>query len=107
MARHLYRLGAWAFERRRTVMALWTVVLAGVIAGAAAFGGTTNDKFTVPGTESQEAQELLEERYPAASGTYARIVFAAPDGERLTDRENQEAVRATLAQAGRAEIGRA
>ena len=72
MAKYLYRLGAWAFERRRIVAAAWTFALAAVIAAAVGFGGTTNDKFTVPGTESQEAQELLEERYPAASGTYAR-----------------------------------
>jgi putative drug exporter of the RND superfamily len=103
MATYLYRLGAWAFRRRRTVVALWGLVLAGVIASAVAFGGTTNDKFSVPGTESQEAQELLEQRYPAASGTYARIVFAAPEGESLSDKDNQEAVRATLAAASEAQ----
>ena len=103
MATYLYRLGAWAFRRRRTVVGLWVLVLAGVIASAMAFGGTTNDKFTVPGTESQEAQELLEERYPAASGTYARIVFAAPEGESLTDPENKAAVRATMARAAEAQ----
>jgi RND superfamily putative drug exporter len=103
MATYLYRLGAWAFRRRRTVAALWTLVLAGVIAGAMAFGGTTNDKFTVPGTESQEAQQLLEERYPEASGTYARIVFAAPEGEKLTDPEHKAAVRETLALATEAQ----
>ena len=102
MATHLYRLGAWAFKRRRTVAALWALVLAGVIASAVAFGGTTNDKFTVPGTESQEAQELLEQRYPAASGTYARIVFEAPAGESLTDAENKAAVEQTLAGAAKA-----
>jgi RND superfamily putative drug exporter len=96
MATYLYRLGAWAFRRRRTVAAGWALVLAAVLASAFAFGGTTNDKFTVPGTESQEAQELLEQRYPEASGTYARIVFAAPEGERLTDPDNQAAVRETL-----------
>jgi hypothetical protein len=32
MATHLYRLGGWAFRRRKTVLALWAVVLAGVIA---------------------------------------------------------------------------
>ncbi len=52
---------------------------------AAAFGGTKNNKFEVPGTESQQAQELLEQRYPAASGSYARVVFAAPEGETLKD----------------------
>ena len=60
------------------------------------FGEQTNDKFSVPGTESQEAQDLLEAKFPAASGTSARIVFAAPEGEKLTDPENQAAVQATL-----------
>jgi RND superfamily putative drug exporter len=96
MATRLYRLGGWAFDRRRTVLGLWALVLTAVIAGALAFGGPTNDKFSVPGTESQEAQDLLEAKFPAASGTYARIVFAAPKGERLTDPANQAAVRATL-----------
>jgi len=102
MATHLYRLGGWAFRRRKTVLALWAAVLAAVIASAMAFGGPTNDKFSVPGTESQEAQDLLEAKFPAASGTYARIVFAAPEGEKLTDSENKAAVRATLEQASHA-----
>ena len=51
MATYLYRLGAWAFERRRVVAGLWALALAGVIAAAMAFGGGTNDKFSVPGTE--------------------------------------------------------
>jgi RND superfamily putative drug exporter len=103
MATYLYRLGAWAFERRRAVAALWTLALAGVIAAAVAFGGSTNDKFSVPGTESQEAQELLEARYPAASGTSARIVFSAPEGEKLTDPANKALVEETMARAAGAQ----
>ena len=99
MANRLFRLGGWAFEHRKRVVALWALVLVGVIAAAAAFGGKTNDKFSVPGTESQEAQELLEQKYPAASGTYARLVFAAPKGEKLTDAENKAGVEASLAKA--------
>jgi RND superfamily putative drug exporter len=102
MATHLYRLGGWAFRRRRTVLALWGVLLAAVIAAAVMFGGSTNDKFSVPGTESQQAQDLLEAKFPAASGTYARVVFAAPKGEKLTDPENKAAVEATMQKAARA-----
>jgi RND superfamily putative drug exporter len=99
MATLLYRLGGWSFRRRWTVLALWGVLLAGVIASAAAFGGTTNDKFSVPGTESQDAQDLLEAKYPAASGTYARVVFKAPEGQKVTDAENKTAIEATLGKA--------
>jgi len=97
MTTHLKRLGDWAFTHRKTVVASWLAVLAVVIGCAVAFGGTTNDKFTVPGTESQQAQELLEQKFPAASGTYARIAFAAPAGEKLSDPANKAAVKETLA----------
>jgi uncharacterized membrane protein YdfJ with MMPL/SSD domain len=103
MATFLYRLGGWAFERRGRVIAAWIVVLGLVVASAAAFSGKTNDKFTVPGTESQRAQELLEQKYPAASGAYARMVFAAPEGQKLTDQKNHDAVMASLAQTKKAE----
>ena len=99
MATRLHRLGGWAFEHRWRVVGIWALVLVAVVASAAAFGGKTNDKFSVPGTESQEAQELLEAKYPAASGTYARLVFAAPEGEKLTDASNKAAVEASLAKA--------
>ena len=77
MATYLYKLGRWSHDRRRIVVAFWLVVLLAVGACAAAFSGQTNNKFEVPGTESQQAQQLLEAKYPAASGTYARVVFAA------------------------------
>jgi RND superfamily putative drug exporter len=103
MATYLYRLGGWAFQNRRKVLGAWIVVLGLVVASAAAFSGQTNDKFSVPGTESQQAQDLLEQKYPAASGASARMVFAAPEGEKLTDQENRDAVEASLAQAKKAD----
>ena len=103
MATYLYRLGGWAFRRRRTVLLAWITVLGLVVASAAAFSGQTNSKFSVPGTESQQAQDLLEQKFPGAGGASARMVFAAPKGEKLTDKKNKEAVEASLAQAKQAE----
>jgi uncharacterized membrane protein YdfJ with MMPL/SSD domain len=103
MATYLYRLGGWTFQHRRKVLGAWVVVVALVVASAAAFSGKTNDKFTVPGTESQQAQELLEQKYPAASGAYARMVFMAPKGEKLTDQKNKDAVMASLTQTKQAQ----
>jgi uncharacterized membrane protein YdfJ with MMPL/SSD domain len=99
MAKHLYRLGGWAFDRRRLVLTLWLVVLLGVIASAMAFKGRTTDKFVVPGTESQRAQDLLQEKFPIAAGANARVVFAVPEGEKLTDPANRAAVTASLEEA--------
>jgi putative drug exporter of the RND superfamily len=97
MASYLHRLGGWAFDNRWTVLVGWVVVLIAVGACAAAFAGETNDEFTVPGTESQEAQDLLEARFPAASGATARMVFEAPAGESLTEPGNEAALTETLA----------
>jgi RND superfamily putative drug exporter len=102
MATYLYKLGRWSYDRRRLVVGLWLAVLVAVGACAAAFSGQTNNKFEVPGTESQQAQELLEQRYPEASGTYARVVFAAPEGESLNEGSWKAGVDATLAEASKA-----
>ena len=102
MARHLYRLGGWAFDRRRSVLAGWLVLLALVFGAAAAFSGKTTNAFSVPGTESQQAQDLLDKKFPGAGGGTARMVFAAPAGESLMDPDNRAAVEASLAKAAKA-----
>jgi RND superfamily putative drug exporter len=86
MATYLYRLGGWAYRRRRRVLAAWILVVALVGAAAATFGGQTDNSFTVPGTESQRAQDLLEKKFPGAGGASARVVYKAPEGERSTTR---------------------
>ena len=103
MATYLHRLGGWAFTHRKRVLGIWALVLVAVFACASAFSGETNDGFEVPGTESQQAQELLEGKYPAASGDQARMVFTAPEGTTLADPANQDAIQASLAQAAKGE----
>jgi putative drug exporter of the RND superfamily len=103
VATYLYRLGGWAFDNRRGVLAGWLAVLAVVIACAAAFSGQFSTKFEVPGTESQRAHDLLHEKYPGAGGASARVVFAAPEGEKLADPANREAVMESVAKAGKAD----
>lgn len=102
MATYLFRLGRWSHDHRRAVLTLWLAILIGVGTLAATLGGTKNNKFEVPGTESQQAQELLEQRYPAASGSYARVVFAAPEGQTLKSADNRAAMTATLDEASHA-----
>jgi putative drug exporter of the RND superfamily len=103
VATYLYRLGGWAFDNRRKVLLGWLAVFAVVAAGAAAFSGTFSTKFEVPGTESQRAQDLLHEKYPGAGGASARVVFAAPRGEALTDPANRAAVMESVAKARQAD----
>jgi RND superfamily putative drug exporter len=75
----LDKLVRWSYHRRRRVLALWiaAVVAASALAGAA--GGSTKIDFTVPGSDSAEAMELLEERFPRFAGGTVDVVYAAAD----------------------------
>lgn len=99
MATFLYRLGRFAFRRRRLVAAVWLAILAAVIAGATTLSGPTSDTFSIPGTPSQKAFDLLGERFPEASagGATARVVFAAPDGQALSDQGHRATVERAVA----------
>ncbi|MEU5607185.1 MMPL family transporter [Streptomyces sparsogenes] len=98
MATFLYRIGRWAFRRRRLVGGLWLVALVLAIAAAAMAPAGEEEDLSMPGTESQKAFDLLDERFPQSNsqGAEARLVFRAPDGQRVTARENKAAVEDTL-----------
>jgi len=100
MATVLYRLGRFAFRRRWLVTGLWLAVLAAALAGAATLSGSTSDTFRIPGTPSQQAIDLLQERFPQASagGATARVVFAAPAGQQLTAPATKAAVERIVAE---------
>ncbi len=85
MSVYLYRIARFAFHRRRWVLAAWLVVLVGVIAVAGASGGKTNDNFTIPGTEAQNAANELSAKLPAFAGGSTQLVFAAKAGTTVTD----------------------
>jgi RND superfamily putative drug exporter len=98
MASFLYRLGRFAYRRRWLVAGLWVAVLIAALAGAATLSGPTSDAFRIPGTQSQKAIDLLQERFPQASadGATARLVFAAPEGQQLTSTANRGAIEQVL-----------
>jgi putative drug exporter of the RND superfamily len=98
----LYRLGRGAFRRRKTVLVLWLGLLVLMGFAASRLGEGTTDSFDIPGMESVEALELLNERFPEAAddGAIARVVFVAPAGETLNDPDNQATVTGAVAALG-------
>ncbi|MFJ2589436.1 MMPL family transporter [Streptomyces sp. NPDC087538] len=94
MATFLYKLGRLAFRRRRYVALVWVALLALAGFGAASASTATSSSFSIPGTEAQRAFDLLEQRFPGASadGASARVVFKAPDNEKMTDPANKAEV---------------
>jgi putative drug exporter of the RND superfamily len=98
VATFLYRIGRWAFRRRRLVGGLWLGALLLAVAAAAMAPAGEEEDLSMPGTESQKAFDLLDERFPQSNsqGAEARLVFRAPDGQRVTADENKAAVEDAL-----------
>ncbi len=85
----------WSFQHRRLVLMLWIGVLLGVGAISASAGTHYRSVFSLPGTDSQRAIDLLGREFPAASGENASIVLHARSGT-LRDPQVQAAATAML-----------
>jgi putative drug exporter of the RND superfamily len=96
MARFLDRLGRAAARRKWLTIGVWALIAVLLFAWGRAAGGKTVDVYTIPDAESQKAQDLLEERFPAQSGGTASVVFQTRNGT-LTDPTNQAAIAQTEA----------
>lgn len=93
----LARWASFAVRRRWRVLGAWVllIVLLGVTGVAA--GGDFTDNFSLPGTESQRATDLLEERFPSQAGDSATMVFQAPAG--INDPTVRQQIDGVLAEA--------
>ncbi|MFD7817977.1 MMPL family transporter [Streptomyces sp. NPDC059785] len=102
MATFLYKLGRLAFRRRHFVALIWVALLALAGVGAASAPTAGDSSFSIPGTEAQKAFDLLEERFPGSSadGATARVVFQAPDGQKMADAANKSAVEKAVSELG-------
>ncbi|MGD0560965.1 MAG: MMPL family transporter, partial [Streptosporangiaceae bacterium] len=92
MSTYLYRIARFAFRRRRLVLAIWLVAAIAAIAIGQLSGGKTNDVFTIPGTESQNAETVLQQKLPVFSGGQTTIVFATHGGAKVTDPAVESAI---------------
>jgi RND superfamily putative drug exporter len=74
------RFATWCTGHRKTVILGWIVALFGVGAIAASVGSDFSEDFKLPASDSTDAFDLLESKFPAQSGDTATIVFKAEGG---------------------------
>ncbi len=74
------RLGGWAAGHRRVVLLGWIVALVGSFAASSAVGTNYSNSFSLKGTDSQRAVDLLKRDFPAQSGDSDQIVFHVHSG---------------------------
>jgi RND superfamily putative drug exporter len=85
-----------SFRRRGTVLLAWLLGLGLAIGLSAAFGGEFSSGTTLPGSDSERAQHLLEEQFPSRSGDSVDVVVRANDVTSAAVRGEVEALRAEL-----------
>ena len=79
MPNALDRLGRFAARRPWIVIGAWLVASVLVIGAAATFGGELEDRFEVPGLDSQEATDLLTAARSDKAGLTAQVVLTPLD----------------------------
>ncbi|HEV8527178.1 MAG TPA: MMPL family transporter [Actinomycetes bacterium] len=67
-------LAGMAFRRRRRVILGWVAALALAIGLSAAFAGDFAADYSAPGSDSKQAQDLLEQRFPVQAGDTVDVV---------------------------------
>jgi len=88
-------IAQFCYRRRRYVLGAWIVLLATLIFSSQAFAGEFTTEFKLPGSESQNAIDLLEESGVAErTGIQGQVVFQADQG--VDDPEVRRSVESLL-----------
>jgi RND superfamily putative drug exporter len=93
----LGRLGRGVSRHHRWAAILWLLVIVVVAGLGNAHKSDISDNFRVPGTDSQAAYDLLQERFSSQNSATATLVFSVPEGQQLTSAENAATVAAAVA----------
>jgi putative drug exporter of the RND superfamily len=89
----LQRLARFCYRRRWRVFGGWVVLLVGLFALNSTVGGKFLDEFDLPGSESQEAVDLMEEHgFDTRAGATGQVVFKTDDVNDPTVMRDMEAL---------------
>jgi RND superfamily putative drug exporter len=99
MTRFLANLADLAYRRRGRMVVAWIVAAVVIIGLGMSLAGEYKADYDTPGSESEAAGQLTEERFSGYSGQEIYVVWEDPDGARSP--EAREGVDAFLAEAKR------
>jgi putative drug exporter of the RND superfamily len=92
----LYALGHFCTKHRWVVVIAWVVIAVGLLLGSKALGWNTSNNLTLNGTGSQDATNLLNERWPDAANGSIPVVLGAPGGNLISDSQYTDAINETV-----------
>ena len=88
MARLLQRLGAYSARHRLSVIAVWALLLLALGAVSVTSSQFGDGESTIPGTESSQARETMQEKFPSppdpVHGGTLQLILQSPDDGDIT-----------------------
>lgn len=87
----LSSLGSAAAKHKWWFLGAWLLILVGLGVAVRLVPHEVQNDFSIPGTESQDAENLLETQFPQFANASADVVFQATSGD-LTSSDNTKAV---------------
>jgi RND superfamily putative drug exporter len=75
----------------------WVGIIAVLVVLVGTVGGSLRDEFTIPGSDTQKATDLIEAEFASEQGGVLNVVFAAPEGERLDTPARKAAIAKAIA----------
>jgi RND superfamily putative drug exporter len=97
----LYRLARFCVRYRFAVLAAWVLLAVALVGASHRLGDNTNDNVTLPGTNSQQAADVLSKSFPDQANGSSPIVLHVSSGK-LTDSKYSQAVNQAAADAAKA-----
>jgi putative drug exporter of the RND superfamily len=74
------RFASWITSHRKTVIFGWIVALIAIGVIAKSAGSDFTEEFSLPSSDSKDALDLLENRFPAQAGDTVQIVYRSEAG---------------------------
>jgi len=92
VATWLYRLGRAAYRKAWVVFSAWIVALVAIGGIGFGLGGATEEQFSIPGSESQEAFGRLGSVFPVFAGASVQVVIQTTSDQAIDSAENTAAI---------------
>ncbi|MFF3656330.1 MMPL family transporter [Streptomyces olivochromogenes] len=96
MAVLLHRWGVFAVRRRRTVLAVWLLVVTAIAALGISFAGSFDSRSDIPGSAAQSALTKMDRHFGSSDHQSAEIVFEVPAGTSFKDPAKAIALKQSL-----------
>ncbi len=88
----LYALGRFCVRHRIVVVVAWLVVVVAIAVLARSVGEQTSDNLTLPGTDSDNATQILSAQFPEQANGTVPMTLQVPAGQKLTDDRFEQAI---------------